>query len=71
MQKWIKAKEAADMLVGKEGVVIIRQTHNGKEATIRQLRPTPKMSPASVTSHLDWCSRLTNSARALSPRLLA
>lgn len=54
LQKWIKAEEAADMPAG-EGVVIIRPVarHNGKEPTICQLRPAPKMSPASVTSHLD------------------
>lgn len=36
-------------------VVIIRPVtrHNGKEPAICQLRPAPKMSPASVTSHLD------------------
>lgn len=54
LQKWIKAGEAADMPAGV-GVAIIRPVtrHNGKETTICQLRPAPKMSPASVTSHLD------------------
>lgn len=54
LQKWIKAEEAADMPAG-EGILIIRPVtqHNGKETTICQLRPAPKMSPASVTSHLD------------------
>lgn len=53
LQKWIKAEEAADTPAG-EGVAIIRPDtrHNGKETTICQLRPAPKMSPASVTSHL-------------------
>lgn len=54
LQKWIKAEEAVDMPAGA-GVVIIRPVtrHNGKKATIRQLRPATETSPASVASHLD------------------
>lgn len=39
---------------GRRGVIIRPVArHNGKEATICQLCPARKMSPASVTSHLD------------------